>query len=132
MAEGRMAEVRRVGPDQTRAGQPTPGMQRREAVVSGEVWAGLVHTDVGATSGWHHHGSHESVLYVTAGALRVDFVTGDGVRTVQGGPGDFLHVPPYVVHREGNPTPEPSAAVVFRSGAGEVVVNVAGPAAAAS
>ncbi len=42
-------------------------------------------------------------------------------------PGDFLYVPPYVVHREGNPSPEKGTAIVVRSGTGEPVTNVEGP-----
>jgi uncharacterized RmlC-like cupin family protein len=43
------------------------------------------------------------------------------------GPGDFVHVPPHTVHRESNPTNETSVLIAFRSGRGEVVVNVEGP-----
>jgi uncharacterized RmlC-like cupin family protein len=27
-------------------------------------------------SGWHHHGDHESVIYVLSGALRMEFGSG--------------------------------------------------------
>ena len=51
----------------------------------------------------------------------------NGSQTHRAGPGDFLHVPRGAVHRESNPSDQPSAAVVLRAGTGEVVVNVEGP-----
>ena len=115
--------VRRVTPSERRPGQPTPGMQRREAVVLDGLWSGTVRTETGATSGWHHHGDHDTVAFVVSGAFRVE--TADGA--VQGGPGDFLHIPPHVVHRESNPADEQAEVVLVRRGEGPVVVNCAGP-----
>jgi uncharacterized RmlC-like cupin family protein len=39
-------------------------------------------------------------------------------------PGDFVHVPAFTVHRESNPTGEPSVAVIARAGGGIPTVNV--------
>jgi uncharacterized RmlC-like cupin family protein len=50
-----------------------------------------------------------------------------GDEVLDAGPGDFLYVPPHVVHREGNPTGERSAIVVVRGGTGPPVFNVDGP-----
>ena len=116
--------VRRVGPEDLAPGQPTPGMDRREAVVLDGLWSGTVATEPGATSGWHHHGEHDTVAYVVRGAFRVE--TAGGV--VLGRPGDFLHIPPHVVHRESNPADEQAEVVLVRRGSGPVVVNVDGPA----
>ena len=124
---GRVDRVDRVGRDGLTPGQPTAGMRREAAVVLPELWTGLVHTDPQVVGGWHHHGAHQSVLYVVAGVLRLETGEQPGGTTVDGHPGDFLHIPPYVVHREGNPTDETSTAVVIRQGTGEVVVNVDGP-----
>ena len=41
--------------------------------------------------------------------------------------GDFVHVPAFTVHRESNPTDEPSVAVIARAGGGIPTVNVAPP-----
>ena len=41
------------------------------------LWSGRVLTDPGATSGWHHHGAHDTVAYVVAGVFAVE--TADGV-----------------------------------------------------
>jgi uncharacterized RmlC-like cupin family protein len=77
-------------------------------------------------SGWHHHGDHETVIYVLTGSLRMEFGPG-GAETVEAAPGDFLHVPRGAVHREANPSAEAADIVVVRAGRGESTVNVEGP-----
>lgn len=105
---------------------PTPGMHRLRAFEVEGLWAGVVHTDPGAASGWHHHGEHETSLYVVAGRLRLSFGPG-GRDEVEAGPGEFLHVPAGTVHRESNPTGTASTAVIARAGRGVPTVNVDGP-----
>ena len=105
---------------------PTPGMQRRLAFPTPQLWTGLVHTQAGAVSGWHHHGDHETVLYQVAGRVRLEFGPG-GQDAVEAGSGDFIRVPANTVHRESNPWPETSTAVIARVGTGPVTVNVDGP-----
>ena len=105
---------------------PTPGMARQQAFSVDGLWAGLVRTAPGATSGWHHHGDHETSLYVVSGRLRLSFGPG-GTQQVEAGPGDFLHVPAGTVHREANPVDEESLAVIARAGRGAPTVNVEGP-----
>jgi uncharacterized RmlC-like cupin family protein len=73
-------------------------------------------------SGWHHHDLNETSLYVVSGVLRLEFEGGDGY--LDAGPGDFVHVPAFTVHRESNPTDEPSVCVIARSGTGVPTVNV--------
>lgn len=105
---------------------PTPGMTRRRAFHAGNLWAGLVHTEPGASSGWHHHGAHETSLYVVAGSMRLE--SGPGGRSVVDAvSGDFVHVPAYAVHRESNASADPSTAVIARAGTGEPTVNVDAP-----
>lgn len=104
----------------------TPGMHRRRAVDVHGLWSGLVHTDPGSTSGWHHHGDHETSLYIMSGAMRLEF--GPGGRFVaDAGLGDFVHVPAQVVHRESNPTDSPATAIIARGGVGVPTVNVDAP-----
>lgn len=119
--------VSRISPGDRRAGQLTPGMTREEAVSADGLWAGLVTTDAGATSGWHHHGAYETAIYVVDGVFLIQFGAG-GSDAIEARGGDFLHVPRGVVHRETNPGAEPSHVVVARSGHGEPVKNVDGPA----
>ena len=105
---------------------PTPGMRRRRAFDAPGLWTGVVHTEPGAMSGWHHHGEHETSLYVVTGRMRLEFGPG-GRSVVDAAPGQFVHVPPHVVHRESNPGHETSLAVIARGGSGEPTVNVDGP-----
>jgi len=120
------AGVRRIRPGERTEGAATPGMTREEAIATDGMWAGLVRTAPGMVSGWHHHGSYESVIYVTSGVLRMEFGRGGG-QTLEAGPDDFLYVAPGAVHRESNPTAEESRIIVVRSGSGTPVVNVEGP-----
>jgi len=120
-------DVRLVRPADRTEGQPTPGMQREQAVATDRMWAGCVTTDAGAVSGWHHHGEYESSIYVVSGALRMEFGPG-GEEVLDAGEGDFLYVAPHAIHREGNPSDEQSTIVVVRAGSGEAVFNVDGPA----
>ena len=117
--------VRKVAADALTPGHLTSGMSREEAIVLDDIWSGRVRTDPGATSGWHHHGEHDTVVYVVRGAFRVETSTG----VVQADPGDFVHVPAHTVHRESNPTAETAEVVLVRRGTGPVVVNVDPPAA---
>ena len=122
------APVRVVRPGDRTEGQPTPGMHREQALDTGTMWAGYVTTDAAAVAGWHHHGEHESTIYVLSGALRMEFGPG-GRDAVDAGPGDFVYVPQHAVHREANPTAAQSEIVVVRGGTGPAVFNVDGPAA---
>lgn len=118
--------VRRVRPSELSDGPVTPGMQRREAFATERVWSGIVHTDAGAYSAWHHHGDHESVIYVVSGGLRIESGAG-GKDVFDARPGEFILIPPYTVHREGNTTERVASIVVTRTGSGESVFNVDGP-----
>jgi uncharacterized RmlC-like cupin family protein len=106
-------------------------MRRRRAIDVTGLWSGLVHTEPETTSGWHHHGDHESSLYVVSGTMRLEFGPG-GQSVVDAEPGDFIHVPAGVVHRESNPTQQAATVVVARAGIGVPTVNVEGPDAPAS
>ena len=119
-------DVRLVTADARTKGAPTPGMTREEAISTERSWAGLVRTEAGMVSGWHHHGDYESTIYVLTGALRMEFGPG-GREVLEAGPGDFLHVAPSAVHRESNPSDEDSELVVVRSGSGDPVINVEKP-----
>lgn len=106
---------------------PTPGMRRSLAAHDADMWTGVVDTEPGAVSGWHHHGTHETTLYVVEGTMRLESGPG-GSHVVEAGPGDFLRVPAGAVHRESNPGDVPSRAVIVRCGTGAPTTNVAGPA----
>jgi uncharacterized RmlC-like cupin family protein len=101
-------------------------MRRSEAVATEQVWSGVVHTAPGSVSGWHHHGDHESVIYIASGALRMESGT-HGSDVFDAVPGDFVYVAPHAIHREGNMTDDVAMLVVTRSGHGPSVINVEGP-----
>jgi len=104
---------------------PTPGMVRKRAFELPTLWVGQVETGPGAISGWHHHDRNETSLYVVSGVLRLEFEGHDGYLDAE--VGDFIHVPAFTVHRESNPTDEPSLAVIARAGGGTSTVNVEDP-----
>lgn len=101
-------------------------MRRSQAVANERLWAGVVHTEPGAFSGWHHHGEHESVIYVATGGLRMESGAG-GQDVFDAQPGEFVYVPPGRIHREGNTADVVATLVVTRSGEGPSVFNVEGP-----
>lgn len=102
-------------------------MVREEAISAHGLWAGLVRTEPGAVTAWHHHGDYETSIYVAVGRVRFQSGAGGSV-VVDAGPGDFVHVPRGAVHRESNPGDAPSELVVVRAGRGVTTVNVDGPA----
>jgi uncharacterized RmlC-like cupin family protein len=118
--------IRVIPPSALVDADPTPGMRRQRAIDVPGLWGGLVHTEPGATSGWHHHGEHETSLYVVSGALRLEFGPG-GQAVIDAGPGEFVYVPAHTVHRESNPTDGRATAVIARAGTGAPTVNVDGP-----
>jgi uncharacterized RmlC-like cupin family protein len=122
-----MGEIRKVSASERVEGHYTPGMIREQAVATEAMWSGLVRTEAGMTSGWHHHGDYETTIFVVSGQLKMESGPG-GTATVTAGTGDFVHVPPQTVHRESNPGDTESHLVVVRSGRGEAVINVDGPA----
>jgi uncharacterized RmlC-like cupin family protein len=129
-----MSEVRIVKPhERDTSTAQTPGMHRAEGcgaktVGAQSIWVGHVSVDKGVRSGPHHHGELESVIYVISGKARFRF--GDKLeQTVEAEAGDFVFVPPYLVHQEINASPdEPVDMVVSRSSQENVVVNVELPA----
>jgi uncharacterized RmlC-like cupin family protein len=120
--------ARLVRPEDRVEADPTPGMTRERALDVDGLWAGLVRTAPGATSGWHHHGDYETSIYVAHGSLRMESGAG-GSDVIEAVEGDFVHVAKGAIHRESNAGNEESHLVVVRAGHGVPTVNVAGPAA---
>ena len=119
--------VRLVPPTQRTPGPATPGMDRQQAFATDRTWSGLVRTEPGMVSGWHHHGDYETVIYVLRGALKMEFGP-NGQVIVEASPGDFVYVPKGAVHRESNPSSGPAEIIVVRAGVGESTFNVDSPA----
>ena len=119
--------ARVVRPTERVEADPTPGMRRERAIDVEGLWAGLVRTAPGMTSGWHHHGDYDTSIYVASGTLRMESGPG-GADIVTAHAGDFVHVPKGAIHREGNDGDRESHLVVVRAGHGPPTVNVDGPA----
>ncbi|MGQ4510986.1 cupin domain-containing protein [Streptomyces sp. DW26H14] len=113
------------------------GGMRRFAAISGRtvgserIWMGQTHVAPGTASSDHHHGASETAIHVIAG--HPEFVFLDDAHgepeeiRIRTAPGDYVFVPPYVPHREENPSPEEEAVVVIaRSTQEAVVVNLPG------
>lgn len=107
-------------------GPSTPGMERRTLVERPNAWAGWVRTDAGVAGGWHHHGAHDSYIYVLRGSLTIDFGA-DGRESIVAGPGDVVFNPAGAVHRETTGADQDAEAFVVRVGDGPHLVNVEGP-----
>jgi uncharacterized RmlC-like cupin family protein len=119
--------VRRVRPGERVKGDPTPGMIRERAIDADGLWAGVVRTEPGATSGWHHHGEYETSIYVARGSLLMESGAG-GAHVTTAIEGDFIYVPKRAIHRETNQGDDESHLVVVRAGHGVPTINVEGPA----
>lgn len=113
----------------------TSGM-RRYAAISGDsvgsknLWMGQTHVDAGVASANHHHGESETAIYIVSGSPVFVFLDTDenGVdyeRRFETKPGDYIYVPPFVPHREENPSPDTEAVVVIsRTTQEAIVVNL--------
>jgi uncharacterized RmlC-like cupin family protein len=107
----------------------TSGMTRLAGVApetagAQHLWMGFVTMKPGAQSGAHHHGHCESAIYIISGRAR--FLWGQRLEHLsEAGPGDFIFVPPHLIHREINPSEsEPVEMIVARDSAEGIVVNV--------
>jgi uncharacterized RmlC-like cupin family protein len=106
----------------------TPGMSRVAAISansgSRSIWMGEVTTEPGFASGAHHHGDVESAIYVLSGTYR--FRWGDRLQhDAEGAAGDFILVPPNLVHQEINTSLiEPLVLILARASQENVVINV--------
>jgi uncharacterized RmlC-like cupin family protein len=111
---------------QGQAGPSTPGMERLTLLERPDAWAGWVWTDAGVAGGWHHHGGHDSYIYLLRGSITIDFGPG-GRESVTAGPGDFIFNPANLVHRETTHPDQDAEVFVVRVGGGPHLVNVEGP-----
>jgi uncharacterized RmlC-like cupin family protein len=108
----------------------SPGMQRFEGISgrttgSDKIWMGQSHIAPATRSANHHHGESETGIYVLSGHPVFVFLDGDDERRIATEPGDYVFVPPYVPHREENPSADGEAVVILaRSTQDGIVVNL--------
>lgn len=125
MAEVVVVPADKLGSDTAQ----TPGLQRLEAVSaklagSQSLWMGLSVLPAGAKTGIHHHGESETAIYIRRGTGR--WWVGEGLDQLhEAHAGDFVFIPPYLVHREENPSEtEPVEMIIARSTQEAIVVNL--------
>jgi uncharacterized RmlC-like cupin family protein len=108
----------------------TPGMRRYEAISgrrngSRKIWMGKNRVAPDMRSADHHHGEAETGIYVVSGHPVFVFLEDGEERRIETGPGDYVYVPPWVPHREENPSLDEEAVVVLaRSTQEGIVVNL--------
>jgi len=86
---------------------------------------GETHVAPDTASGDHHHGEAETAIYVVSGHPVFVFAEGEREVRIETGPGEYVFVPPYVPHREENPSSDEEAVVVIaRSTQEGIVVNL--------
>lgn len=109
------------------------GAMLREAAIANstvgaeKIWLGYVELGPGLVSAVHHHGEAESGIYIISGQAR--FYTGDTLDAFHDASGgDFVWVPPHVVHVEMNRSQtEPVQMVVARSTQATLTFNLPTP-----
>ena len=119
-------KVRAIKPHERVEGDPTYGIVREEAISTNGMWSGVGRTAPGVVSGWHHHGDHETTIYVVSGVMRIESGPG-GREVVDLEADDFCLIPPGTIHRESNMGAEENRLVVTRAGTGPPTTNVEGP-----
>ena len=127
-----LATVATIGAAQrTRLPSPPGSPFVREEVVSQPgLWIGIVTTEPGGASPWHHHGAHTTYAYVLEGSAVLEMADEPGgeVRRVHASAdGSFHIVPPGLVHREINDGEAMNRFLIVRLGEGPPVVPVDPP-----
>lgn len=122
--------IRVIHADQKSCDTPETVGMNREVAISGSrtgssnLWAGTNRIEPGASTGPHHHGALESIIYVVHGEANMRW--GDRLEWItRASAGDFLLVPPFVPHQELNASAtEELHCVLVRSQPEEVVINL--------
>lgn len=123
-------EIRLIRPqDRDRRTSQTPGLDRQTAiddrmVGSRNLWMGFARLHPGRKVAPHHHGKSESGVYLLQGACH--FAWGEDLEmAIDAHGGDFVYIPPYVVHTEQNLSfKEPVDFIVVRDAPKNIVVPV--------
>jgi uncharacterized RmlC-like cupin family protein len=116
-----------------RCSEPASGPMLRESAIARstvgaqKIWLGYVELGPGLVSAVHHHGEAESGIYIISGHAR--FFSGDQLDQAQEAhAGDFVWVPPHLVHVEMNISQtEPVHMVVARSSQEALTFNLPTP-----
>lgn len=99
---------------------------RRKIFETENVRIGQTRVGPGAASAWHHHGKRTLYGYIVSGQLTVEFGPG-GSESVRASAGEFLRIPPGLVHRDVNSTSVSAIVVNVTIGEGPATIDVSGP-----
>ncbi len=121
--------VRTIRPEErkTLPGPAGAPFLRQEMFGDGHFWMGMVTTEPGAASPWHHHGTHDTYVYILEGEATLEFGPGGTGRLYATADGSLIVVPPGFPHREVNTGSTPNRMIVVRVGEGPAVVPLDGP-----
>ena len=110
---------------QTAGSQRVAAITRSAGIATG-LWSGVFSMAPGARIDVHHHGPQETIAYVLEGTSHLRWGE-HGEFSGVARTGDFLHIPPWLLHMESNPSPDTQVRwVVVRSTPDAVVVNLPG------
>ncbi len=124
--------LRVIGPHEREPEAASGAMLRQAAIAQGtvgasKIWLGFVELGPGLISATHHHGDAESGIYIISGHAR--FYSGERLdQSRDARSGDFVWVPPHLVHVEMNLSQsEPVRMVVARSTQASLTFNLPTP-----
>ena len=114
-------------PDQASGAMLREAAIAQTTVGAEKIWLGFVELGPGLVSAVHHHGEAESGIYIISGDAR--FFSGAQLdQAHEAHAGDFVWVPPHVVHVEMNTSlVEPVRMVVARSTQASLTFNLPTP-----
>ena len=114
-------------PDQASGAMLREAAIAQNTVGAQKIWLGYVELGPGLISAVHHHGEAESGIYIISGQAR--FYSGERLEKVTPAQaGDFVWVPPHLVHVEQNVSPtEPVRMAVARSTQANLTFNLPTP-----
>ena len=114
-------------PDQASGAMLREAAIAQNTVGAEKIWLGYVELGPGLISAVHHHGEAESGIYIISGDAR--FFTGEALdQSHPAHAGDFVWVPPHMVHVEMNTSAtEPVRMVVARSTQAALTFNLPTP-----
>jgi uncharacterized RmlC-like cupin family protein len=107
----------------------TPGSKRFAAIPRGtasnaQMWGGLFFVEPKSQTAIHHHGVQETIVYVLEGQALIRWGERGEFEAVANR-GDFIRVPPFLPHREANPSDSVTFSwVVVRNTPEPIVVNL--------
>jgi uncharacterized RmlC-like cupin family protein len=107
----------------------TPGSKRLAAIAgtsssNSQMWGGLFFVEPKSQTAIHHHGVQETIVYVLEGQALIRWGEHGEFEAIANR-GDFIRVPPFLPHREINPSGSVTFSwVVVRSTPEPIVVNL--------